>query len=182
MILQLNLNLFFLNLIKKKSILKRGSKRKEEIKKLAQELKGQVVKDPRFCYLMQPWAQTEEIESVLFVLRNPWESCRSMSKQTGLPLGLTFLGWKDSIVNFFETEMNFPVKIVNYNSFFEEENKIESMKVLFEFLNIDFDEELATSTLAKSIDPKMRNYSGIDKKIPDSINKLYQSILDGSIT
>ena len=167
---------------RKKSILKRGSKRKEEIKKLAQELKGQVVKDPRFCYLMQPWAQTEEIESVLFVLRNPWESCRSMSKQTGLPLGLTFLGWKDSIVNFFETEMNFPVKIVNYNSFFEEENKIESMKVLFEFLNIDFDEELATSTLAKSIDPNMRNYSGVDKKIPDSINKLYQSILDGSIT
>ena len=167
---------------RKKSILKRGSKRKEEIKKLAEELKGQVVKDPRFCYIMQPWAQTEEIESVLFVLRNPWESCRSMSKQTGLPLGLTFLGWKDSIVNFFETEMNFPVKIVNYNSFFEEENKIESMKVLFEFLNIDFDEELATSTLAKSIDPNMRNYSGVDKKIPDSINKLYQSILDGSIT
>ena len=105
-----------------------------------------------------------------------------MSKQTGLPLGLTFLGWKDSIVNFFETEMNFPVKIVNYNSFFEEENKIESMKVLFEFLNIDFDEELATSTLAKSIDPNMRNYSGVDKKVPNSINKLYQSILDGSIT
>ena len=167
---------------RKKSILKRGNKRKEEIKKLAQELKGQVVKDPRFCYLMQPWAQTEEIESVLFVLRNPWESCRSMSKQTGLPLGLTFLGWKDSIVNFFETEMNFPVKIVNYNSFFEEENKIESMKVLFEFLDIDFDEELATSTLAKSIDPKMRNYSGVDKKVPNSINKLYESILDGSIT
>ena len=56
------------------------------------------------------------------------------------------------------------------------------MKVLFAFLNIDFDEELATSTLAKSIDPNMRNYSGVDKKIPDSINKLYQSILDGSIT
>ena len=82
----------------------------------------------------------------------------------GLPLGLTFLGWKDSIVNFFETEMNFPINIVNYNSFFEEENKIESMKVLFEFLDIDFDEELAASTLAKSIDPKMKIIQELIKK------------------
>ena len=58
---------------RKKSILKRGSKRKEEIKKLAQELKGQVVKDPRFCYIMQPWAQTEEIESVLSSLDYVYE-------------------------------------------------------------------------------------------------------------
>jgi len=105
-----------------------------------------------------------------------------MSKQTGLPLALTYLGWKDSILSFFENDHEFPIKIVSYDSFFEEDKNLESMKILFDFLEIDFDKHKAKETLNRSIDPKMRNYSAREKALPKSINQLYQKILDGHYT
>tara|TARA_S200000501_G_scaffold294633_1_gene280408 strand:+ start:1407 stop:2198 length:792 start_codon:yes stop_codon:yes gene_type:complete len=170
-------------IISRKSFISRRSQKKQKsLESLAKELNGKVIKDPRFCYLMNAWEKTKEIESALFVLRHPWESCRSMSKQTGLPLALTYLGWKDSILSFFENDHEFPIKIVSYDSFFEEDKNLESMKILFDFLEIDFDKHKAKETLNRSIDPKMRNYSAREKALPKSINQLYQKILDGHYT
>tara|TARA_B100001559_G_C16353484_1_gene553832 strand:- start:522 stop:920 length:399 start_codon:yes stop_codon:yes gene_type:complete len=127
---------------------------------------------------MDPWQIHGDIGSVLFVLRHPWESASSMTRQTGLPLPLTYAGWKDSILNFWNTKHEYPVHIVDYNSLFQKDIASKAMEPLFKFLDIQFDREKADKVLSSTIDKKMRRYQGTEKKLPKKIKKMYDGLLD----
>ena len=166
-------------LVSKKSLIqKRSRKKADQIISISKELNNKIVKDPRFCYLMDSWQIHGSIDSVLFVLRHPWESASSMTRQTGLPLPLTYAGWKDSILNFWNIEHKYPVHIVDYNSLFQKDIPSKAMEPLFQFLDIKFDLEKANDALSSTIDKKMRGYQGAEKKLPKSIKKLYEDLLN----
>ena len=122
---------------------------------------------------MDSWQIHGSIDSVLFVLRHPWESASSMTRQTGLPLPLTYAGWKDSILNFWNIEHKYPVHIVDYNSLFQKDISSKAMEPLFKFLDIKFDHEKADNALSSTIDKKMRRYKGTEKKLPKSIKNIF---------
>ncbi len=166
-------------LVSKKSLIqKRADKKSDQIISLSKELNNRIVKDPRFCYLMDPWQIHGDIGSVLFVLRHPWESASSMTRQTGLPLPLTYAGWKDSILNFWNTKHKYPVHIVDYNSLFQKDIPSKAIEPLFKFLDIQFDRKKADEALSSTIDKKMRRYQGTEKKLPKKIKKMYDGLLD----
>jgi hypothetical protein len=101
-----------------------------------------------------------------------------MTRQTKLPLPLTYAGWKDSILNFWNIEHKHPVHIVDYNSLFQKDIPSKAMEPLFQFLDIKFDREKANEALHSTIDKKMRCYQGTGKKLPKSIKKLYEALLN----
>ncbi len=166
-------------LVSRKSLIqKRSRKKSDQIISISKELNNKIVKDPRFCYLMDPWQTHGSIDSVLFVLRHPWESASSMTRQTGLPLPLTYAGWKDSILNFWNIKHKYPVHIVDYNSLFQKDIPSNAMEPLFQFLDIKFDSEKANEALHSTLDKKMRRYQGTEKQLPKSIKTLYQDLLN----
>ncbi|MDG1853979.1 MAG: hypothetical protein P8I97_07455 [Verrucomicrobiales bacterium] len=166
-------------LVSRKSLIqKRSRKKSDHIISISKELNNKIVKDPRFCYLMDPWQTHGSIDSVLFVLRHPWESASSMTRQTGLPLPLTYAGWKDSILNFWNIKHKYPVHIVDYNSLFQKGIASNAMEPLFQFLDIKFDSRKANEALSSTLDKKMRRYQGTEKQLPKSIKTLYEGLLN----
>jgi len=159
-------------------IRRRGRKLHEEMTTLGESLQGKVVKDPRFSYLMQPWEATGTVESILYVIRHPWESASSMSRQTKLPLPLTYLGWKDAVEKFWKRTPGVPIHIVDYNAFFDEERRDREVRTLTEFLGIDFTVELAAETLEKTLDKSLRTREVSQVKLPSKIEDLYRATLD----
>ena len=159
-------------------IRRRGRKLRDEMAQLGRSLEGKVVKDPRFSYLMEPWTATGTAHSVLFVLRHPWEAAMSMSRQTKIPLKLTYLAWVDAIKKFWDTPPGVPIHIVDYNAFFDPEKCGTEMGVLSEFLGHQPRPELAAEVLDQVLDKKLRTREATAVKLPKRIERLYESLLE----
>ncbi len=156
----------------------RGDAAAADIGAHARANRGRCVKDPRFCYLMEPWLRHGEIESVLFALRHPWESAGSMSRQTGLPLALTYRGWLDSVRRFWEPLPDgVPVHIVDYNAFFDPGTQTGAAAPLFEFLGRPFDPTEAQTAVEASLDSKLRTKRAPEVRLPRAVAEWYESLL-----
>lgn len=163
-------------LTRDRAISKRGVKQAAQIAALSQAYRNKVVKDPRFCFLMTPWCQHGEIDSVLFVVRHPWEAASSMSKQTKLPLKLTYAGWTDSIRRFWEKPPSVPVTTVDFNALISPETSIQATSPLFEFLNTEFNPTVAQAAIAAHLDPKLRNFKASNHRLPRKIAARYEEL------
>ena len=158
-------------------IRKRGIKLGEQIAALGRSMEGKIVKDPRFSYLMEPWEASGTVRSVLYVVRNPREAASSMSRQTKLPLRLTYLGWVDAIEKFWDSPPDVPVHIVDYNAFFDEETCEGEMRTLAAFLGREHDPELAAKILGEVLDRKMRTQKNREADLPRRVAAVYESLL-----
>lgn len=163
-------------LARDRAIRKRGTNRAAQITALSQASRDKVVKDPRFCYLMTPWCEYGEIDSVLFVLRHPWEAAHSISKQTKLPLKLTYAFWTDSIRRFWDTPPPVPVATVDFNALISPDTSIDATQPLFEFLDIEFDPTVAEAAIATHLEPDLPNSKANDKHLPRKIAYHYEKL------
>ncbi len=158
----------------------RGVRMQDQIATVSAEFEGRMVKDPRFAFIMQPWLAHGEVDSVLYVIRHPWESAASMKRQTGLPLALTYRAWADSVRRFGPPE-GVPVSYVDYNAFFDDKSLGAQMRALFDFADREFDEALADQIISKVLDPKLRSRVAEGISLPRSIAELYEELL-GRVT
>ncbi|MFT5110423.1 MAG: hypothetical protein ACI9UA_006077 [Pseudoalteromonas tetraodonis] len=158
-------------------IRRRGRALRGEMETLGHSLEGKVVKDPRFSYLMEPWEATGSVHSVLYVVRNPREAAMSMSRQTRLPLRLTYLGWVDAIRKFWDHPPVVPVHIVDYNAFFDREKRHGEMRTLMEFLDRKYDGALADQVLDEVLDEKLRTQKGVEQPLPRKVAAVYHGLL-----
>ena len=159
-------------------IRRRGRKLREEITKLGKSLDGKIAKDPRFSYLMQPWEASGTVHSVLYVVRHPREAAMSMSRQTKLPLKLTYLGWIDAIEKFWKTPPGVPVHVVDFNAFFDPETCEREMRTLAAFLGRKHDPAYTEEILEKVLDKKMRTQKGETVRLPKKVAAVYESVLE----
>ena len=159
-------------------IRQRGRKLMGELTSLGKSLEGKVAKDPRFSYLMEPWVESGTVHSVLYVLRHPTEAARSMSKQTKLPLKLTYMGWLDAIEKFWNEPPGVPVHIVDYNAFFDPEKREREMRTLSEFLGGDHSQASLDEIVDKVLDKRLRTQDRSSEDLPKKIRDAYNSVLE----
>lgn len=157
---------------------KRGEEHRDEISAFTEPLHDRCVKDPRFCYLMQPWCAHGNVQSVLFALRHPAESSASMARMARIPLPLARMGWLDSIRRFWDSPPERPIHIVDYNAFFDPERAIDACRPLFKFLDIDFDEPYAQKALDQCLDPVLRTQTAPARALPRDIDSAYRDLLE----
>lgn len=160
-------------------IRRRGEEWAAEIVDLSANLAGIVVKDPRFSLLMPAWEAHVRPESILYVLRHPWESAASMSRQTRLPLFITYKVWADHVEKFWDHPPKTRTYIVDYNACFDRQRALEEVKTLFAFMGVDYDPAVAESTLASTFDSALcSRVVRPDARLPGKIAHLYERILD----
>lgn len=164
-------------LTRDRQIEERAAARAHEIADLSEANRGRCVKDPRFCYLMKPWLRYGEVDSVLFVVRHPWESASSMARMAGLPLALTYPGWLDSIRRFWDDLPDIEVQVVDYNAFFDPDRSADAVLPLFEFLGRRFDRGEATRVLGQTLDPELRSRAASEVSLPRGIDARYRELL-----
>ncbi|WP_417798116.1 hypothetical protein [Terasakiella pusilla] len=159
------------------TIEKRTKDNATHIRDLSHDLSGMIVKDPRFSFVLKGWEEYGEVEGVLYCVRHPWEVAHSMSRQTGLPIVLTYLAWRDAVTRFWANPPKEPVYIVEYNNFFKPDLVEAEMKTLFAFLGRDFSSGDAADVLDSVLDKNMYSSVAKNKKMPTYINRLYEDVL-----
>jgi hypothetical protein len=159
------------------TIEKRTKDNATHIRDLSHDLSGMIVKDPRFSFVLKGWEEYGEVEGVLYCVRHPWEVAHSISRQTGLPIVLTYLAWRDAVTRFWENPPKEPVYIVEYNNFFKPDLMEAEMKTLFAFLGRDFSSGDAADVLDSVLDKNMYSSVAKNKKMPTYINRLYEDVL-----
>ena len=115
------------------NIAARSQKFHDEIQTHADQSIGITIKDPRFCYVLPAWIPTGQVESILFVMRHPWEIANSLSRQTGLPKWLTYRAYNDAIDRFLNFANDIDFTIVNFNAF-QGDHADQEIKLMTKFL------------------------------------------------
>jgi len=163
-------------------IQRRGRKLRQQIISLAEALDGRFVKDPRFSYLMQPWTAAVDLHSVVYVVRNPWEVARSMSRQTKLPLWAAYLGWLDAVEKFWRSPPDVPIHVVDYNAFFDPARRESELLALAGFTNHNCGPQLTEQVFDSTFDDKLRTSVAQAVRLPKRVDMQYRLLLEKTVS
>ena len=100
-----------------------------------------------------------------------------MSLQTGIPRKLTYVGWLDSIKTFWRSPPDVPIHIVDYNGFFHPKQRERELRMLSEFLDREYDAQLAAQAFSRAVDNHLRNQVATSVRLPQKVARAYQAVL-----
>ncbi len=157
---------------------RRGRRYRDRILSVADAFAGKVVKDPRFSYLMEAWEEAAEPESVLYVIRNPRGAALSMSRQTRLPVRLTYLSWGDAVSRFWRRPPKAPTSVVDFDALLDPARRVEEARSLYSFLGKEYSRDSASQLLDRLLRADRPPPDTGRGRLPRKIGKLYRSVLD----
>lgn len=174
-----NLNYLFV-LLFPKILFKNAKKYYPAIENLSKEFSNQIVKDPRFSLLVEHWVKYGSIKKILVCFRDPYEVAMSLKKRNNLPLSIGYWLW-----HFHNKELLDSIKRINgkkvifihYNNFFDDEKQHLEIKKLFNFLEIEYDIDIANRIANNIIDENLKHQYNHKKNYPKKIEKKYHELI-----
>jgi hypothetical protein len=153
---------------------KRMERSRGRVEEVTTKIGGLVVKDPRFCLLIEPWYRYATVEKVLFSHRHPTEVAQSLHRREGLPMWLGYKFWSYHVASFLKQmdRLEMDVTMVNYNHLFDAEKREEEARRLFRFAGREFDEGEWSRIASTSFESQLRHHRGGDAKVPAEVREL----------
>lgn len=155
---------------------RRAQKYAKEVLFQSQDKAGKYVKDPRFGFVMPIWEEFGQVDRVLYCFRHPMQVANSISRKTGLPSALTKTGWLDAVSSFEKHELRSKVTYLDFNRLATSDTAMDEIKILFDFMGLDFENGLASDVLDQVFEKKLLTTDVKLQALPKNYERQYQAL------
>lgn len=155
---------------------RRAARKQDEIGALGDRYRGFVVKDPRFCLTLGQWKRYATVESVLFSYRHPLEVAQSLVRRERIPLWVGFQTWRFHIRRFLEEAEQTPMVFVNFNRFFDPDEREEELQRCYAFAGRTWDETEGRAILDRVLKRSLKNNHAGEAEMPSSCRPLWREL------
>ena len=155
---------------------RRAGRKQDEIGALGDRYRDVVVKDPRFCLTLGQWKRYAGVDSVLFSYRHPLEVSRSLARRERIPLWVGFESWRFHIRRFLEDAHQTPMVFVNFNRFFDPDEREEELRRCYAFAGRRWNQSEGRAILDRVLKRSLRNNHAGEAEMPASCRPLWREL------
>ncbi len=155
---------------------RRAQRKAAQIRRLDAKYRSMYIKDPRFSLLIGDWARIGEVDRVLYCYRHPVEVAQSVKRRNGTPDWLAYFLWSTHVSQFLASGRGVPTVIVNFNNFFDETERHNEMKRLFNYLGLSYTREHAQAVLDNVLDNRLHKNLHAGQPLPESVDALFRKL------
>lgn len=159
------------------TILKRASRRSDQIKQTAAHYQGKVVKETRFCLTLPAWLEHgAHVDKIMICLRDPIQVARSIQKRNRSTLKHGYYLWRVHNERILENAGDIPVRFVYYNDVMREETYLHEVSAAFQFFGYDFSDEQLYTLHKRSVRSDLHHNLEDDAVYPGNVATLWQEL------
>ncbi len=159
---------------------RRANRMEADMRSLAAEFQGRLVKDPRFALTLPCWKPLNAIERVLVMIRRPEECARSMACRNRLPFRYGLALWKRHVRTLLDELQGIPVVFADFNRLLDPRYSKNELDRLIAFSGQSVNSDRKTTLLEDVIRPGLVSTGSeagapIDAETSDLCDRLYEA-------
>lgn len=139
-----------------------------EMRALAAEFQGRLVKDPRFALTLSCWKALNAVERVLVMIRRPEECARSMARRNRLPIRCGLDLWKRHVRTLLDELEGIPVVFADFNRLLDPRHSRDELDRLIAFSGLSVKDTSKAALLNDVIRPDLASAGGETDAPPDA--------------
>ncbi len=160
-----------------KTILWRARKQAAQIARTAEDYRGKIVKDCRFCVTLPGWIRHHaQVDRLLVCLREPDEVARSLKKRNRATRRHALHLWWLHYQRLLENAWGLPVWLVNYENLRKEATFQIEMRSVFDFLKIEAADDVLRGLYRDHVTSSSSRGGGQCRRYPDHVDLLWQRL------
>ena len=163
-----------------KTILRRGRKMSDLIRKTYKQYDDIMVKETRFCLTMPAWlAEGASFEKVIICLRHPYEIARSIQKRNHTILNHGYYLFNEHNERILEhvKQADAQAWFVNYANLLDKEKAPREIGDALDFMEVEYQPDVLHSFLEQAIREPLNKKGARQVQLPKKTDLLWQELL-----